>query len=207
MVDNTRTVEFSRMDDATAAEMELIRDEAAVHRRDHWLATVVRLLESMKGYTFGYRVDRYEHSLQSATRAHREGARVDLVVAALLHDIGDDLCPDNHSEVAAAILRPVLDDEAVWIVKHHGVFQTYHYGDKLGIPTDSRDRYRDSPYFDTCAHFCGAWDQESFDPDYDTEPLEFFMPMLEEVFSRPPRTWGDQDLVWSKEVSGDPQSE
>ncbi len=127
-----------------------------------------------------------------------------MVIAALLHDIGDDLCPDNHSEVAAAILRPVLDDEAVWIVKHHGVFQTYHYGDKLGIPTDSRDRYRDSPYFDSCAHFCAAWDQESFDPDYDSEPLEFFMPMLEEVFSRPPRAWGDQNLVWSKEPVDDP---
>jgi len=183
------------MDDATAAEMELIRDEAAIHRRDHWLDTIVRLLESVKGYPFGYRADRYKHSLQSAIRAHREGARVDLVIAALLHDIGDDLCPDNHSEVAAAILRPVLDDEAVWVVKHHGVFQTYHYGDKLGIPTDSRDRYRDSPYFGTCAHVCAAWDQESFGPDYNSEPLESFMPILEEVFSRPLARGGDQDLV------------
>ncbi len=126
------------MDDATVAEMELIRDEAAVHRRDHWLGTVVRLLESMKGYTFGYRVDRYEHSLQSATRAHREGARVDLVVAALLHDIGDDLCPDNHSEVAAAILRPVLDDEAVWVVRHHGVFQTFTTARSWAYPRTAR---------------------------------------------------------------------
>ncbi len=77
----------------------------------------------------------------------------------------------------------------------HGVFQTYHYGEKLGVPANSRDRYRDSPYFDTCAHFCAAWDQESFDPEYDSEPLEFFMPMLEEVFSRPPKVWGDQDLA------------
>ena len=138
MAGNTRTVDFRRMDDATAAEMDLIRSEATQHRRDHWLTTVVQLLESMKGHTFGYRVDRYEHSLQSATRAHREGARIDLVVAALLHDIGDDLCPDNHSEVAAAILRPVLDDEAVWIVKHHGVFQTYHYGEKLGMPGEPK---------------------------------------------------------------------
>lgn len=195
MTDLLKTVQFSRMDDATVAEMELIRDEAAVHRRDHWLETIVRLLESMKGYTFGYRVDRYEHSLQSATRAHREGARVDLVMAALLHDIGDDLSPDNHSEVAAAILKPVLDDEAVWVVKHHGVFQTYHYGEKLGIPSDTRERYRDSPYFDTCAHFCAAWDQESFDPNYDSEPLEFFLPMLEEVFSRAPKVWGDPALA------------
>lgn len=194
MESGTRMVSFTRMDDASPEEMELIRDEAGNHRRDEWLKTILRLLESMKGYTFGYQVDRYEHSLQSATRAHREGARVDLVIAALLHDIGDDLCPDNHSEVAAAILRPVLDDEAVWIVKHHGVFQAYHYGEKLGIPHNSRERYRDSPYFDTCAHFCAAWDQESFDPNYDTEPIEFFMPMLEEVFSRPPKSWGDPNI-------------
>ncbi|WP_067873145.1 HD domain-containing protein [Nocardia vermiculata] len=200
MPEETRTVDFTRMDDATVAEMELIKSEATQHRRDHWLTTVLGLLESMKGHTFGYRVDRYEHSLQSATRAHREGARTDLVMAALLHDIGDDLCPDNHSEVAAAILQPVLDDEAVWIVKHHGVFQTYHYGEKLGMPTDSRERYRDSPYFDSCAHFCAAWDQESFDPDYDTEPLEFFLPMLEEVFARPARPRGDQDLAWNREA-------
>ncbi len=162
-------------------------------RRDHWLGTVVRLLESMKGYTFGYRVDRYEQSLQSATRAHREGARVDLVVAALLHDIGDDLCPDNHSEVAAAILRPVLDDEAVWVVRHHGCSRLSLRREAGRTPRQPRP-VQGFAYFDTCAHFCAAWDQESFDPEYDSEPLEFFMPMLEEVFSRPPKVWGDQDL-------------
>ncbi|MFF5259899.1 HD domain-containing protein [Actinomadura viridis] len=190
-----RTVSFTRMDDATPEEMALIRDEAAAHKAEHWMNNVVRLLEAMRGHTFGYRVDRYEHSLQSATRAHRDGARTDIVVAALLHDIGDDLCPDNHSEVAAAILRPVLDEEALWIVKHHGVFQTYHYGEQLGIPRDARDKYRDSPYFDACAHFCAAYDQVSFDPGYDSEDLEFFMPMLREVFGRPLKVWGDPDLA------------
>ncbi|MFB4313264.1 HD domain-containing protein [Actinomadura sp. 21ATH] len=185
-----RTVTFTRMDDATPAEMELIRDEAAAHKAEHWMNNVLGLLKAMKGHTFGYRVDRYEHSLQSATRAHRDGARLDIVVAALLHDIGDDLCPDNHSEVAAAILRPVLDEEAWWIVKHHGLFQTYHYGEKLGMPRDGRDAYRDSPYFDACAHFCAAYDQASFDPGYDSEDLEFFMPMLREVFGRPMTPWG-----------------
>lgn len=196
----SRTVDFTRMDDATGSEMELIQSMAAVHRRDNWLPAILRMLEALKGNTFGYRVDRFEHSLQAATRAYREGARTDLVLAALLHDIGDDICPDNHAEVAAAILRPILDDEAVWIIKHHGVFQTIHYGEALGIPTDSRERYRDSPYFDSCAHFCAAWDQESFDPNYDTEPLEFFMPMLQEAFSRPPRSW-NQDVSWSRETS------
>ncbi|NCX84621.1 MAG: peptidase, partial [Rhodobacteraceae bacterium] len=38
--------------------------------------------------------------------------------------------------------------------------------------------------FDTCAKFCERWDQSSFDPDYPTKPLEYFEPMVREVFSR-----------------------
>jgi predicted HD phosphohydrolase len=190
-------VNFTSMDDATPEEIRLIADEAARHRKENLVPNLVRQFEALQGHTYGYRVDRYTHSLQSATRAYREGARTDMIVAALLHDIGDDLSPDNHSEVAAAILRPFLDEEAVWVVKHHGVFQTYHYGEAMGIPTDSRERYRDSPYFDSCAHFCAAWDAVSFDPDYDTLPLSFFMPMLEEVFSREPHSWGDPDIAGS----------
>lgn len=190
-------VNFTSMDDATPEEIRLIADEAARHRKENLVPNLIRQLEAMKGHTYGYRVDRYTHSLQSATRALREGARTDMIVAALLHDIGDDLSPDNHSEVAAAILRPFLDEEAVWVVKHHGVFQTYHYGEAMGIPTDSRERYRDSPYFDSCAHFCAAWDAVSFDPDYDTLPLSVFVPMLEEVFSREPHSWGDPNIEGS----------
>ncbi len=190
----TETVSFTTMDEATPDEIKIIAREAERHRKEHLVPNLVKQLEAMKGHTYGYQIDRHDHSLQSATRAYREGARVDLIVAALLHDIGDDLSPDNHSEVAAAILRPFLDDESVWVVKHHGVFQTYHYGEAMGIPTDSRERYRDSPYFDTCAHFCAAWDAPSFDPDYEHLPLSFFRPMLEEVFSREPRSWGDPAL-------------
>ncbi|CAM3183802.1 HD domain-containing protein [Nocardioides dubius] len=187
-------VSFTSMDDATPEEIKLIASEAARHRTENLVPNLVRQLEAMQGHTYGYRVDRYTHSLQSATRALREGAETDMIVAALLHDIADDLSPDNHSEVAAAILKPFVSDEAWWVVKHHGVFQTYHYGEAMGIPTDSRERYRDSEYFDSCAHFCAAWDAVSFDPDYDTLPLEEFMPLLREVFGREPKSWGDPDL-------------
>jgi predicted HD phosphohydrolase len=108
-----------------------------------------------------------------------------MVVAALLHDVGDVIAPANHSELAAAILEPYLDPESTWVVRHHGVFQGYHYWDKLGLDKNTRDRYRDSPYFDAAANFCAAWDQVSFDPDYDTLPLEAFEPMVREVFARP----------------------
>jgi predicted HD phosphohydrolase len=173
------------MDQGTTEEFEHIVERANAHLHTHLVDNVFGLLRSMQGDTLGYRVDRYEHSLQSATRALRDGARIDMVVAALLHDVGDVIAPANHSELAAAILEPYVDAEATWVVRHHGVFQGYHYWDKLGLDKNSRDRYRESPYFDAAAEFCAAWDQVSFDPDYDTLPLETFEPMVREVFSRP----------------------
>jgi predicted HD phosphohydrolase len=185
-------VQFTRMEDSTAEEVALIVSKAQAHKAQFLVGNVLALLEQMKEEKLGYRVDRYEHSLQTATRAHRDGARIDLVVAALLHDIGDVVAPDNHSEVAAQILKPYVDAEACWVVAHHGVFQGYHYWDKIGFDPNSRDIYRDSPYFDTTAHFCAAWDQVAFDPDYDTLPLEFFRPMVDEVFARPANGFGTE---------------
>jgi predicted HD phosphohydrolase len=181
---------FRQMDDATPEEIVRIFAAANVEMHAAFLPNLLGQLEALKGPTFGYRVDRYEHSLQSATRALREGARDDLVVAALLHDIGDNLGPTNHAEVAATILGPYLDEEATWVVRHHTAFQIYHWGRQYGIDPDAREKYRGHPFFDTCAHFCAAWDQASFDETYDTLPLEEFLPILERVFSRTP----EQDL-------------
>ena len=56
-----------------------------------------------------------------------------MVVATLLHDIGDDLAPMNHSQYAASILRPYVSEKTYWIIKHHGLFQTYYSAHHLGI--------------------------------------------------------------------------
>jgi len=182
---------FTRMDDATAEELAVVVAEAKVHLTDRVPDRLLAQLETLKGPTLGYQVDRYEHSLQTASRALRDGARTDMVVAALLHDIGDALAPANHSELAATIVEPYVDAETTWVVRHHGVFQGYHYWHKIGFDRNARDKYRDSPYFDTAAHFCGAWDQEAFDPDYDTLRIEVFEPLVREVFSRPASGFGD----------------
>lgn len=178
-------VSFTRMEDGTTAEFEHIVSRYQQHKAESLVDNLFGLLRSMKGPTLGYAVDRYEHSIQTATRAERSGARDDLIVAALLHDIGDPIAPDNHSEAAASILSPYLDEEATWVVRHHGVFQGYHYWDKLGLDANARDVYRDSPWFDICALFCAEWDQTAFDPDYDSEPLEHFEPLVRAVFARP----------------------
>ena len=125
-------VRFAHMDDATEEEMTLIRSRVVEHRRNHLVDTLLELLQGGGGHDFGYQVTRYEHCLQTASRARREGARDDLVVAALFHDVADDIAPDNHSEAAAAILRPFIDEEAHWVVRHHGIFQAYHYAHKVG---------------------------------------------------------------------------
>ena len=185
-------VSFTRMDDASAEDLAIVMHLAKVHLQDKVADQVLGLLDSMKGPTLGYQVDRYEHSLQTATMAYREGARIDMVVAGLLHDIGDALAPANHSEMAATILSPYLDEEATWVVRHHGVFQGYHYWDRIGFDHNARERYRGDPYFDATAHFCAAWDQEAFDPAYDTLPLETFEPMVREVFARPASGFGSE---------------
>ena len=117
-------------------------------------------------------------------RQHTEhdSADIELIVAALVHDLGDDLAPENHSQMAAAIIRPYVREEVTWIIEHHGVFQMFYYGDAAGLNKNERERYRDHEWFDSCEQFCRDWDQMAFDPDYPTKPLSYFEPMLRTVF-------------------------
>ncbi|MCA8905318.1 MAG: HD domain-containing protein [Hyphomonas sp.] len=142
----------------------------------------LRLLDGDFG---GFPVDRLEHSLQTATRAHRDGRDEEYVVCALLHDIGDTLGSMNHADIAAAILKPFVSEENHWMIANHGIFQGYYFFEYLGLDRNMRDRFKDSPHFQRCAEFCHKYDQAAFDPDYESEPLEFFEPMVERVFARP----------------------
>lgn len=176
-------VSFRRMKDGTREDYELLdRSERAyaVGLPDRVLAALGKLDHSLEGYP----VSRLGHSLQVATRALADGADEELVVGALIHDIGDELAPYNHAEIAAGILRPYVRPEVTWIVEQHGLFQTYYYAHHMGGDRYARDRLKDHPWFDACASFCERWDQASFDPDYATKPLEVFEPMVRRVFSR-----------------------
>jgi predicted HD phosphohydrolase len=145
----------------------------------------LRLLE---GDTGGYAVDRLTHSLQSATRARRDGQDDEYVVCALLHDIGDTLASTNHADLAATILEPFVSEKNHWIVKHHGIFQGYYFFHHLGLDRDMRDRFRDHEWFRDCAAFCEKYDQNSFDAGYDTLPLEAFDASVRKVFAAPKKS-------------------
>ena len=183
------SISFTRMDQGTAEGYAFLGRLWEEHKQDHLTDSVLALLRQMRGPTLGYRIDRYQHSLQSATRARRDGADEETVVAALLHDVGDSIAPDNHSQVAAAILRPYVSERTHWVVLHHGIFQGYYFWHHTGGDRDARERYRGHPHFEACADFCERWDQVSFDPDYDTLPLEAFEPMVRRLFAREPKAF------------------
>jgi predicted HD phosphohydrolase len=150
-----------------------------------------RVLDHLKlldGDYSGFPVDRLTHSLQTATRAHRDGRGETYVVMALLHDIGDTLGSYNHPDVAAAIVKPFVTEEEHWICANHGAFQGYYYFHYLGMDRNARDAFRDNPHFAACEEFCAKYDQAAFDPDYASEPLNFFEPMVRRVMARPLRS-------------------
>ena len=146
------------------------------------ILTHLKLLDGDFG---GFAIDRLQHSLQTATRAHRDGRGEDYVVMALLHDIGDTLGSYNHPEIAAAILRPFVSEELHWIADKHGAFQGYYFFHHLGLDRDVREGFRGHAHFEACAEFCARYDQAAFDPAYDSAPLAFFEPMVRRVFARP----------------------
>ena len=182
------SVSFTRMADGTAEEYAYL-NPLYEKCRNGVSDRLLELLKAMKGDKLGYQVDRYTHSLQSATRAESDGADEETVVCALLHDLGDVIAPDNHSEVIASILRPYISEKNHWVLKHHGLFQGYYYFHHIGGDRNARERYKDHPFYQDCVDFCEKWDQTSFDPDYPTLPLEYFEPMVRKVLTAPKHTW------------------
>ena len=178
------TVRFVHMIDGTAEEYAFLAEREREFIKtlpDRLMAALAALENSFSGY----RVSRLEHSLQSATRAFDAGESEQMVVAALLHDLGDSLAPCSHSEMAAAILRPYVTEKIYWIIKHHGLFQTWYYAHHFDRDRNARDRFREHEWYQDCVDFCENYDQNCFDPDFESKPLEFFRPMVESVFSKP----------------------
>lgn len=190
-------VKFTAMKDGDKEDYAFLTKhevEFASQTADRLLKALVSLDEGLSGY----QVTRLDHSTQAATRAWRDGADIDWVVSALLHDIGDIFAPYNHDEYAASILKPFVREQCTWVVEKHGDFQMIYYGDHVGGNPDKRDAYKGHIYFEDCALFCERWDQSSFDPAYESLPVEFFAPMVREVFAR---TAYDKDVIRAGERS------
>lgn len=175
---------FTAMIDGTAEDWAII-SKAAKPFSAGLAGRVIAHLKLLDGDFGGYPVDRLTHSLQSATLAHRAGKDEEYVVCALLHDIGDTLGSYNHAEIGAAILKPFVSEANHWMLQNHGIFQGYYFFHHLGLDRDMREQYRGHPHFEHTAQFCHLFDQNAFDPAYESMPLEAFVPMVERVMARP----------------------
>ena len=149
---------------------------------------IIAHLKLLEGDCGGFAIDRLEHSLQTATRAHQAGMDEEYVVCALLHDIGDTLGPRNHADVAAAIIQPFVSERNHWMVANHAIFQGYYFFHHLGLDRNMRDQFRGHPDFEYTAQFCHLFDQEAFDPNFKSMPLDAFTPMLQRVMLTPKRS-------------------
>ena len=183
-------VSWTQMADGTREDYAVLGALYAEHTQDELVENLVALLKIMKGPKLGYQIDRYQHSLQSASRALRADESLDLVVGALLHDIGDPIAPANHSATAAAILRPYVDDETHWVINHHGLFQGYYYFHHMDGDRNARDIHSSNEHYEACVRFCELYDQNCFDPDYPTLPISDFLPLMTELFARDSRVPG-----------------
>ena len=183
----SKKVDFTAMEDGTRSDYDLVFEHDAENGRN-LLNRILIWLKMMEGES-PYKISRLDHVLQTATRAEKDGADNEMIVCALLHDIGDVLAPTNHAQVAAALLRPYVSEKNYWIVLHHGLFQGYYWMHHYDKDRDARDKLKDHPYYEACVEFCARWDQVSFDPGYDTYSLEHFIPVLKEVFSKEPASF------------------
>jgi predicted HD phosphohydrolase len=178
-----RIVGFTEMQHGTREDYELLE----IYETEYVGALPERILASLRqlsGSLGGYPVTRLEHSLQTATRARRDGADDELVVAALIHDVGDELAPFNHAEIASGIIRPYVRPEVTWIIEQHGLFQSYYYAHHYGRDRNGRERFREHRWYQACKDFCAKWDQSSFDPKYAWDSLESFEPLVHKIFTR-----------------------
>ena len=147
---------------------------------------IIKFMSGLSNTLEGYQITRLEHSLQTATRALNDKANDEMIVGALLHDIDDELAPLNHSEYAAAVLKPYVSEKTHWIIKKHGEFQMYYYAHHLDGNRNQRDKYKSHKYFKETVDFCENWDQKSFDPNYKSLPLKEFESYVNKIFSRNP---------------------
>jgi predicted HD phosphohydrolase len=175
---------FIRMQDSTREDWRLIGGEFAQFARG-LPDRVIAHLKLLEGDYGGFPVDRYTHSLQTATRALRDGRDEEYVVCALLHDMGDTLGSFNHPDIAAAIVQPFVSEANHWMVKHHGIFQGHYFFHHIGLDRDMREQFKDHPHYGRTAEFCELYDNPAFDPGGETLPISEFEPMLRRLMAQP----------------------
>src|SRR5438309_1324025 len=177
---------FTRMDQGKIEDWMAIGQAVTIRQAD-MPAMIKSMLGKLEEQVDGFAVNQLQHGLQTATRAARDGAPEEMIVAALCHDIGKVISVENHPAIAAEILKPYVSWETYEIIRTHQDFQGRHYYALMGKDPEARGQYATEPWYELACVFTDGWDQTSFDPAYDTLPLSHFEPMIDRVFAAPAR--------------------
>jgi predicted HD phosphohydrolase len=172
------------MEESTKQDWDIIVPEAMKMAK----SLPDRVLEHLKlldGDFGGFPIDRYSHCLQAATLAMKDGRDEEYIVCALLHDIGDTLGSFNHPDIAAAILKPFVSDENLWMVQNHGVFQGYNFFHHIGLDRNLRDMYLGHPHYERTQEFINLYDNPAFNAKSEIYPIEVFEPMVRRLMAYP----------------------
>lgn len=177
---------FRHLADSTKADHEILQPYLEEENKLTG-ERVIEMFASLKGKDCGpLPVDIFEHGLQTATLALRDGEDEETVVCALLHDLGHFVAPMNHGRFIAELLQPFISEANYWVLQHHTIFQAFYYLHHIGKDRNARDEYKDSPYYERAVRFVERWDQKAFDPDFRPEPIDVFAPMVRRIFARVP---------------------
>jgi predicted HD phosphohydrolase len=175
---------FTRMDHSTQEDWRAIGGEF-MHFAQGLPERILAHLKLLDGDFGGFPIDRYHHSLQTATLALRDGRDEEYVVCALLHDIGDTLGTFNHPDIAAAILKPFVSESNHWMIQHHGIFQGYNFFHHIGMDRNMRDMFNGHEHYERTAEFIELYDSPAFNPKTETLPIAEFEPMVRRLFAQP----------------------
>jgi predicted HD phosphohydrolase len=145
---------------------------------------ILAMVKGLSDISDGFSVNQMQHALQTATRAERDGQDEQVIVASLLHDVGKLISVPNHPRIAAEILKPYVRHEVYCMVAFHQDFQGRYYYEHLGMDPNLREQHRGEPWYDLAERFADQYDQKAFDPQYDAESLEYFEPMVVNVFAQ-----------------------
>ncbi len=171
---------FRRMDESTAEQWAVIGATTGANQ-GRVADRMIMLLESLAEISDGFITDQLTHSLQTATMAERADADEEMIFGALMHDIGKAVSVPNHGPISAEMIKPYVRDDVYRSIMHHQDFQGRHYYQHFGAPRNLRDRFSDESWFALCEEFTDDWDQQAFDPDYGTLPLEHFEPLVRKL--------------------------
>ncbi|MBC7457155.1 MAG: HD domain-containing protein [Bdellovibrionaceae bacterium] len=148
---------------------------------------IVNLLESLADVSDEVRnINQLHHSLQTATMAEAAGASEEIILCALVHDMGKSLSQANHANIAAEIVKPYVSENAYWLIKTHDEFQAYYFNHFFGKDPEIRQKYKGQSWYDLAIQFSQEWDSKAFDQNYKVKPISYFQPLIYQFFSKCP---------------------